>query len=83
MVALNSFGFESIWGLAVNNTGTKQMSANRIVLPPGARGPRNLHEGADSILMIIQGSLTRLLGAAGEKTQIHKKGDFLYVPGDI
>lgn len=77
-LGLNRYG-----GPAAYNAGTKQMSANRIVLPPGARGPRNLHKGADSILMIIQGNLTSLLGAEGEKALIHKPGDFLYVPGDV
>ncbi len=77
-LGLNRYG-----GPTANNAKTKQMSANRIVLPPGARGPRNLHKGADSILMIMQGNLTALIGAAGEKTFILKPGDFLYVPGDV
>ena len=77
-LGLNRYG-----GPTANNAGTKQMSANRIVLPPGARGPRNIHKGADSILMIMQGNLTSLIGAAGEKTFILKPGDFLYVPGDV
>lgn len=77
-LGLNRYG-----GPTANNAGTKQMSANRIVLPPGARGPRNLHKGADSILMIMQGNLTSLIGAGGEKTFILKPGEFLYVPGDV
>lgn len=77
-LGLNRYG-----GPTAYNAGTKQMSANRIVLPPGARGPRNLHKGADSILMIIQGSLTSLIGADGEKALILKPGEFLYVPGDV
>jgi len=76
-------GLNRYIGPTANNANTKQMSANRIVLPPGARGPRNLHVGADSILMIIQGNLTSLIGAGGEKKMTLKAGDFLYVPGDV
>ncbi len=77
-LGLNRYG-----GPTAINASTKQMSANRIVLPPGARGPRNLHKGADSILMIIQGNLSALIGADGEKTLLLKTGEFLYVPGDV
>ena len=77
-LGLNRYG-----GPTANNAGAKQMSANRIVLPPGARGPRNMHKGAESILMVMQGNLTSLIGARGEKTLILKQGEFLFVPGDV
>lgn len=77
-LGLNRYG-----GPTANNAGTKQMSVNRIVLPPGARGPRNLHNNAETVIMIIQGTMTSLMGAAGEKALTHKAGDFLYVPGDV
>lgn len=76
-------GLQRYGGPTANNAGTKQMSANRIVLPPGARGPRNMHKNAETVIMIIQGNLTTLIGADGEKTLTHKAGDFLHVPGDI
>lgn len=76
-------GLNRYLGPTANNANTKQMSANRIVLPPGTRGPRNLHVGSDSIVMIIQGNLTSLIGADGEKKIMLKVGDFLYVPGDV
>ena len=77
-LGLNRYG-----GPTANNAGTKHMSVNRIVLPPGARGPRNLHKGAETVIMIIEGNMTSLMGADGEKVLTQKAGDFLYVPGDV
>lgn len=62
LLGLNRHG-----GPAANNARAKQISANRIVLPPSDRVPRNLRKGVDSILMIMQGNLTSLIGAGSKK----------------
>ena len=75
-------GLNRYMGVTASNAGSRQLSMNRIVLPPGARGPRNMHRNAETIIMVIQGPFTTLMGAKGEKTIVTNTGDFLYIPGN-
>jgi uncharacterized RmlC-like cupin family protein len=75
-------GLNRYMGVTASNVGSKQLSMNRIVLPPGARGPRNMHRNAEKVIMVLQGPFTTLMGEKGEKTIILKTGDFLYIPGN-
>lgn len=75
-------GLNRYLGVTASNVGSKQLSMSRIVLPPGTRGPRNMHRDSETIIMVIQGPHTTLMGAKGEKTIISKSGEFLYIPGN-
>ena len=76
-------GFSQFRGVTSLDTAARQMTLNRVVLPPGSRGPRNMHKNAETMVMVSQGTLTVLLGTKGEKTLLVKSGEFLYVPGNI
>jgi uncharacterized RmlC-like cupin family protein len=54
-------------GVTTSNAGSKQLSMSRIVLPPGARGPRTMHRNAETVIMVVQGPFTTLMGEKGEK----------------
>jgi uncharacterized RmlC-like cupin family protein len=76
-------GLNRYMGVTASNAGSKQLSMSRIVLPPGARGPRNMHRNAETVVMVVQGPFTTLMGEKGEKTIISQTGEFLYIPGNI
>ena len=76
-------GFSQFRGITSLDTAARQMTLNRVVLPPGSRGPRNMHKASESMVMVSQGTLTVLVGAKGEKTILVKSGEFLYVPGNV
>ena len=76
-------GLNRYLGVTANNVGSKQLSMSRIVLPPGARGPRNMHRNSETVVMVIQGPFTTLMGEKGEKTIVTQAGEFLYIPGNV
>jgi uncharacterized RmlC-like cupin family protein len=76
-------GLNRYMGVTANNVGSKQLSMSRIVLPPGARGPRNMHRNSETVVMVIKGPFTTLMGEKGEKTIVTQSGEFLYIPGNV
>jgi uncharacterized RmlC-like cupin family protein len=78
-----SLGLNRYMGVTANNVGSKQLSMSRIVLPPGARGPRNMHPNSETVVMVLQGPFTTLMGEKGEKAIVTQSGEFLYIPGNV
>ena len=76
-------GFSQFRGITSLDTAARQMTLNRNVLPPGSRGPRNMHKNSETMVMVLQGTLTVLVGRRGEKVLLVKSGEFLYVPGNV
>ena len=76
-------GFSQYRGVTSIDTGITQMSLNRVVLPPGAAGPRNMHKGSQSAVLVYQGTMTALIGEKGETVIEVKSGEFLFIPGDV
>jgi uncharacterized RmlC-like cupin family protein len=75
-------GLNRYMGVTAKNVGSKQLSMSRIVLPPGARGPRNMHRNSETVVMVVQGPFTTLMGEKGEKMIVTQSGEFLYIPGN-
>jgi uncharacterized RmlC-like cupin family protein len=76
-------GLNRYMGVTANNVGSKQLSMSRIVLPPGARGPRNMHRNSETVVMVVRGPFTTLMGEKGEKAIVTQSGEFLYIPGNV
>ena len=78
-----SDGFSQFLGITSVNTAARQMALNRVVLPPGSAGPRNMHTDAESMVMVYQGTLTVLVGPKGDQKINVKAGEFLFMPGNV
>lgn len=76
-------GFSQFRGISSLDTAARQMTLNRVVLPPGSRGPRNMHKNSEKMVMVTQGTLTVLIGAKGERRLLVNSGEFLFVPGSV
>ena len=76
-------GFSQFLGVTSINTAARQMALNRVALPPGSAGPRNMHKDAESMVMVYQGTLTVRVGMQGDKKINVKSGEFLFVPGNV
>jgi uncharacterized RmlC-like cupin family protein len=76
-------GFSQFRGISSLDTAARQMTLNRVVLPPGSRGPRNMHKNSEKMVMVTQGTLTVLIGAKGERRLLVNSGEFLFVPGNV
>ena len=70
-------------GISTATAGSKQLSMNRIVLPPGMEGLRHRHNGAETVIYIMEGQSRTLIGLNGEIAVDNKAGDFIFIPAGV
>ena len=56
---------------------------NRIVLMPGVQGLRHQHQGAETLIYVLEGRPRTLIGLNGEVAVDHQAGDFLLIPAGV
>jgi len=76
-------GIEIYRGISQATAGTKQLSMNRIVLPPGTQGLRHQHRNAETVIYVLEGQARTLIGLHGEVAVENKAGDFLFIPAGV
>ncbi len=42
-----------------------------------------MHRNSETVVMVIKGPFTTLMGEKGEKTIVTQSGEFLYIPGNV
>jgi uncharacterized RmlC-like cupin family protein len=70
-------------GISSASAGSKQLSMNRIVLPPGMKGLRHRHNGSETVIYIMEGQSRTLIGLNGEIVVDNKAGDFIFIPPGV
>lgn len=70
-------------GISTASASSKQLSMNRIVLPPGMKGLRHRHNGSETVIYIMEGQSRTLIGLNGEIVVDNKAGDFIFVPPGV
>lgn len=70
-------------GISTATAGSKQLSINRIVLPPGMKGLRHRHNGAETVIYVLQGQSRTLIGLDGKIAVDNKAGDFIFIPAGV
>jgi uncharacterized RmlC-like cupin family protein len=70
-------------GISTARAGSKQLSMNRIVLPPGMKGLRHRHNGSETVIYVLEGQSRTLIGLNGEIVVDNKAGDFIFIPPGV
>ena len=70
-------------GISTATAGSKQLSMNRIVLPPGMKGLRHRHNGSETVIYVLEGQSRTLIGLNGEIVVDNKAGDFIFIPPGV
>lgn len=70
-------------GISTASASSKQLSMNRIVLPPGMKGLRHRHNGSETVIYIMEGQSRTLIGLNGEIVVDNKAGDFIFIPPGV
>ena len=70
-------------GISTATAGSKQLSINRIVLPPGMKGLRHRHNGAETVIYVMEGQSRTLIGLDGKIAVDNKAGDFIFIPAGV
>lgn len=69
-------------GLSAKNVGSRQLSMNVAVVPPGAVAYAHVHVGFEVMLYILEGRVRHEYGPDLQYTVDHEAGDFIFIePG--
>ena len=70
-------------GISNTTAGSQQLSMNRIILPPDAKGLRHRHNGAETVIYLLEGESRTLIGLDGKIVLDNKAGDFIFIPAGV
>lgn len=67
-------------GISASTAGTKVLSMNLVVIPPGSAAEPHLHAGQETAIFIVKGDVETRYGPGLRKKTINHEGDFLFIP---
>lgn len=70
-------------GISSQNTGSKVLSMNLVIIPPGGQADAHYHDGFESAVYLLQGSVETRYGRGLRKSIINQVGDFIYIPPNV
>ncbi len=70
-------------GISKDTAGTKKLSMNMVVIPAGGAAEPHLHNGYETAIYLLKGSVKTLYGKGLKKSTINKEGDFLFIPPNV
>jgi uncharacterized RmlC-like cupin family protein len=70
-------------GISAETSGSKVLSMNLVIIPPGAQAEAHYHDGFESAIYLIQGKVETRYGAHLEKSVINQSGDFIFIPPNV
>lgn len=76
-------GLPVFQGISGRNAGSKGISMNKVVIPPGGSAKAHRHKGYESAIYLLKGRVKTLYGEGLKKSVINEAGDFLYIPADL
>ena len=70
-------------GISAESAGSKVLSMNLVMIPPGAQADAHYHDGYESAIYLIQGRVETRYGENLEKSVINESGDFIFIPPNV
>jgi uncharacterized RmlC-like cupin family protein len=70
-------------GVSSTTTGSKHLSMNIVVIPPGGAAKPHIHRGYETAIYILSGRVETKYGPGLSKSVINEAGDFLFIPADL
>jgi len=70
-------------GVSSATTGSKHLSMNIVVIPPGGAAKPHIHRGYETAIYILSGRVETKYGPGLSKSTINEAGDFLFIPADL
>ncbi len=67
-------------GISGATTGSKVLSMNIVVIPPGSAAEPHLHAGQETAIYILRGRIETRYGVGLCKSTVNQEGDFLFIP---
>jgi len=70
-------------GISAETAGSKGLSMNLVLIPPGAAAEPHFHKGFESAIYVLQGRVETRYGPGLDESVTAKAGDFLFIPPDV
>jgi len=70
-------------GISSQNTDSKVLSMNLVIIPPGGQANAHYHDGFESAVYLLQGRVEMRYGRGLRKSIINQAGDFIYIPPNV
>ena len=70
-------------GISGATAGSKHLSMNLVVIPPGGAAQPHVHRGYETAIYLLSGRVETRYGSGLSKSTIHEAGDFIFIPADV
>ncbi len=72
-----------IIGVTNQTCGSRALSMNMVVIPPGGKAKPHYHNGYETAVYIVSGRVETRYGIGLRHSVVNKAGDFLYIPANV
>ncbi|GAA5217440.1 cupin domain-containing protein [Corallincola platygyrae] len=70
-------------GISEQTAGAKGISMNMVVIPAGGQAEPHFHEGYETAIYMLQGSVRTRYGENLSQEVINHAGDFIFIPANV
>ncbi len=70
-------------GISEMTAGSKKISMNIVVIPPGAKAQPHYHDGFETAIYMLKGDVQTFYGENLAKSCVNKTGDFIFIPAGV
>lgn len=70
-------------GISGSTAGTKGISMNLVIIPPGGTATPHLHKDYETAIYILKGRVETRYGKGLKQSVINEAGDFLFIPPGV
>jgi uncharacterized RmlC-like cupin family protein len=70
-------------GVSAETAGATALAMNIVIIPPGAAADPHYHDGFETAIYILEGSVRTLYGDGLRQETINHAGDFMFIPANV
>ena len=70
-------------GISQETVGTKGLSMNMVVIPPGGSPKAHYHNDFETAIYLLKGRVETRFGKNLKESMINEEGDFVYIPPGV
>ena len=70
-------------GISGDTAGAKHLTLYRVVIPPGVEAEAHYHDGYETAIYLMQGTVETRYGEGLKKSVVNKAGEFVFIPPNV
>ena len=80
---LTKQGLPNFVGISAETVGARGLSMNLVIVPPGAIAEAHYHDGYETAIYLLSGTVKTVYGHQLEQESINVAGDFIFIPPNV